>query len=924
MTFGFGVKTGEAKLQTCTTASECRAGISGSGNGQFNQPRGIVIAPNGNIWVVDSDNNRIEEFNESGGYITQIGTKGTGNLQFKEPKGIAIDSKGSLWITDTFNYRVQELTSGGSFIASFGTKGTGNGQFEEPWGITIKANGDIYVADVKDNHVEEWVGDPGAHDSKTIYYSAVANPEYPACGEHIEWVNLPCETVPVAQPGTNGLPELPTKTVTYNMWDQAETITETFGSITRTRKTTFDSAGRPLTTEETSSNDTSLPKVTDKYNTANGTLEAQSTTVGETTETITSLYNRRGELESYTDADKNTARYSYDEDGRVTKVSDGSAEGKGEQSYTYDETTGALTKLVDSGAGTFTASYDVQGMMTSESYPNGMTAYYTYNPVGTATALDYQKTTHCAAKCPETWFSDTIVPSIHGETMKQASTFSEEPNYTYDTAGRLTQVQEIPVGEGCTTRLYAYEEDSNRTSLTTRKPGTEGKCSTEGGSIESHTYDTADRLIDPGVTYEAFGNITTLPASDAGGSEGSEITSKYYVDGQVYKQTQSKETSEYELDPEDRTRETISSGTTESKVITHYDRPGSALAWTSEASGKWTRNIPGIGGELAAIQTGPTTVVLQLHDLQGNIIGTVGDSETETKLLSKYNSTEFGVPQPGVTPPKYAWLGAAGIAGESSGLIVQDGVTYVPQIGRPLQVPQDLAPGQPNNYATPYVSPIVASVAEFGAATAAEDVAKREQEISEREASNQPPGAVPSPEGGGEGEGSESGGGEGGNGGGQGDPYLPPLRRTTLKEVGCSVWATIHFSGGPVLAKAYFRCNWTPSVFELQVCIQQQGIEGEFISIVCGYRNGGEPVYSTTKGKYFYGQSSGNTLLVWCWFNLFAVRVGGGYAYSYCCFNRVDGRRARRAGELDAAPDECSGAGAAGSYRVDGRGGVVV
>jgi hypothetical protein len=69
---------------------------------------------------------------------------------------------------------------------------------------------------------------------------------------------------------------------------------------------------------------------------------------------------------------------------------------------------------------------------------------------------------------------------------------------------------------------------------------------------------------------------------------------------------------------------------------------------------------------------------------------------------------------------------------------------------------------------------------------------------------------------------------------------------------------------------------------------------------------------------------SNNLLLVSRWFNLFAVRVGGGYAYSYCCFNRVDRRRAVGAGELDAAPDERSGAGAAGSYRVDGRGGVVV
>jgi len=64
--------------------------------------------------------------------------------------------------------------------------------------------------------------------------------------------------------------------------------------------------------------------------------------------------------------------------------------------------------------------------------------------------------------------------------------------------------------------------------------------------------------------------------------------------------------------------------------------------------------------------------------------------------------------------------------------------------------------------------------------------------------------------------------------------------------------------------------------------------------------------------------------LVSCWFNSFAVRVGGGHACSYCCFGRVDRRRARCVGGLDAAPDERSGAGVAGPYRADGRRGVVV
>jgi hypothetical protein len=64
--------------------------------------------------------------------------------------------------------------------------------------------------------------------------------------------------------------------------------------------------------------------------------------------------------------------------------------------------------------------------------------------------------------------------------------------------------------------------------------------------------------------------------------------------------------------------------------------------------------------------------------------------------------------------------------------------------------------------------------------------------------------------------------------------------------------------------------------------------------------------------------------LVLRWFNSFAVRVCGGHAYSFCCFNRVDRRRAVGAGELDAASQERSGGGAEGADCADGRGGAVV
>ncbi|HTA35409.1 MAG TPA: RHS repeat domain-containing protein [Solirubrobacteraceae bacterium] len=426
---------------------------------------------------------------------------------------------------------------------------------------------------------------------------------------------------------------------------------------------------------------------------------------GGTTKTIKSAYNSLGQLTEYTDAAGNKATFEYEKEGdaRLLKVADA----KGSQTYHYSETTGRLAELEDSGAGAFKATYDAEGNMASETYPNAMTANFARNPAGEPTGIEYVKTVHCAKTCPEVWFSDTTTPSIHGEVLRQVSTLSEEPSYTYDAAGRLTQVQEIPAGEGCTTRGYVYDEEGSRTSLTTTAPGAEGNCISEGGATERHSYDSADRMIDSGVAYETFGNTTNLPAADAGGSE---LTSQYYVDNQLAKQEQNKETIEYKLDPEERTFETISQGNTSATLISHYDDTGGALAWTGEGSGeaeKWTRNVPGIDGALTALQQGEgktsKAVTLQLHDLKGDIVGEASDSEAETKLLRTYNSTEFGVPSGKAPLPKYAWLGAAGATSElPSGVIAQDGVTYVPQTGQPLQT-QPVELPLPTNAGNPYV-----------------------------------------------------------------------------------------------------------------------------------------------------------------------------------------------------------------------------
>jgi YD repeat-containing protein len=814
-------------------------GKAGSEEGEFNDPTDLAFSE-GNVYVADTGNHRIVVLSATTGeFVGEFGKEGGGDGQFYEPTEIAADPAGNLYVVDSSNGRVQEFNAAGTFLTRFASQGAGEGQLSGPLGIAINAAGSMYVVDSANNRVEEWVAaNEAVHDTKTTYYSAGTEASITACQKHPEWVDLPCQSEPDAQP-ESGMPALPETRVEYNMWDQPETVTETFGTgagkIERMKKTAFDSAGRPLSTEEKSTVDETLPKVIDTYNETNGTLKTQSTTVKEATKTITSVYNSLGELETYTDAAGNQAKYSYDIDGRVTQVTDGSEEGKGKETYHYDETTGELTKLEDSAGDTYTAAYNVAGRMTSEGYPNGMTAYYTYNTAGMTTAIEYKKETYCTEekeKC--VWFKDSSVPSIHGETLQQSSTLSEEPSYTYDAAGRLTQVQEIPHGEGCKTRIYTYEEESNRTSLTKREPGTEGKCATEGGSVERHTYDSANQLTDPGVTYDAFGNTTALPAADAGEAT---LTSSYYVDNQVYQQTQSGKTIEYTLDPEERTLETIATGSI--KTVLHYDGSGGAVAWASEPEGKWTRNIPGIGGELTATQTNTTAPILLLHDLQGNVVAEASINEKEPKLLKSYNSTEFGVPTKKEAPPKYAWLGAAGLTSElSSGTITQDGTSYVPQTGRPLQT-QPVELPTPNKYYNAYQRPN-AEGATWGPIASALRIAESKQAERAQEGAAEPPGAIPSPEQGGQSLEESFNGSDGGTGGSAAGANPCKLGlvfgETSPQEL---------FAGGS------FSCNKDMRAFKLETCILWEGLnEGHWSNLECNNEHG-------QAGQVFYGQSYG-------------------------------------------------------------------
>ena len=103
---------------------------------------------------------------------------------------------------------------------------------------------------------------------------------------------------------------------------------------------------------------------------------------------------------------------------------------KGTQTYHYNETSGLLTSLEDSGAGTFTATYDADGNLVERGLPNGLTARTTYNAADEPISLGYTKTSSCGESC--TWYTEALERSVYGQILADGNSLVSN-SYKYDT-----------------------------------------------------------------------------------------------------------------------------------------------------------------------------------------------------------------------------------------------------------------------------------------------------------------------------------------------------------------------------------------------------------------------------------------------------------------------------------------------------------
>ncbi|MER7283349.1 RHS repeat-associated core domain-containing protein [Dactylosporangium sp. NPDC000244] len=523
----------------------------------------------------------------------------------------------------------------------------------------------------------------------TVYYRAGTASGQSECDNHPEWANLVCRYQPGGQAASG--PELPVTVTTYDLYNQPRTVVEkTSGGVLRTTTTTYDGAGRAFTVAVTGASGTgqAVPTRRNVYDAATGRHTRTQSLDGSGIVTAENIrgYDTLGRTTAYTDADGNASSTTYDLLGRVATTNDG----KATRTNSYDggsERRGLATGVADAQAGTFGGSYDADGRLTGQTWPNGVVVATGYDETGAERSITYTKPGCGQSDC--TLFTETVRSSAHGQQRDGGSSLSSQ-RYSYDNAGRLSTVSDT-VNNACTTRAYAYNTATDRTSLATYNPGTGGACqTTTAASTSTWSYDTSGRFTSAGYVYDSLGRATTVPAVDTGNAGGGNLTAGYHVTDLVSTITHAGRTTTYTLDA---TGERIrgwsdNDGTTTTTKTNHYTADTDRPAWTDEAGGAWNRVVAGVGGMAALTTTfGVTDTDWQLTDLRGNIVATVHN--TDAGLTTAGGSTEFGTQRNASDTGnrRYGWLGAEQRAADTPAGVVLMGVRlYLPTIGRFLSV----------------------------------------------------------------------------------------------------------------------------------------------------------------------------------------------------------------------------------------------
>ena len=126
----------------------------GSAEGQFLFPTYASVDKQGNVYITDTLNSRVQVFDAEGKYVKRFGERGNSWGMFDKPKGVATDTFGNVYIVDSGWSNVQIFNQKGQVLLFFGGRGPYPGMLQNPSPIAIDGKNRIYVGDYLNHRVE--------------------------------------------------------------------------------------------------------------------------------------------------------------------------------------------------------------------------------------------------------------------------------------------------------------------------------------------------------------------------------------------------------------------------------------------------------------------------------------------------------------------------------------------------------------------------------------------------------------------------------------------------------------------------------------------------------------------------------------------------------------------------------------------------
>ena len=133
---------------------------SGSASNTLNNPRGIFVDTDLNLFVADCSNDRVQKFlSQQVNAITVAGNGATGTVSLDCPSGIILDSDGYLFIVDSNNHRIVASGPNGfrCIVGCSTNAGSSSSQLYYPSDLKFDSYGNIYVTDTSNDRVQKFI-----------------------------------------------------------------------------------------------------------------------------------------------------------------------------------------------------------------------------------------------------------------------------------------------------------------------------------------------------------------------------------------------------------------------------------------------------------------------------------------------------------------------------------------------------------------------------------------------------------------------------------------------------------------------------------------------------------------------------------------------------------------------------------------------